>query len=102
MQIGFMPERGTIDAVFILRRMQEENHAKGKKAAFVLWTKRKLLTEYRGKCWNGLRKKGTPEVLARSVMSLYEGVKKSVRVEYELLEEFGHTKDLCCHLFQWC
>ena len=24
MQFGFMPERGTIDAVFILRRMQEE------------------------------------------------------------------------------
>ena len=31
MQFGFMPERGTIDAVFILRRMQEEYHAKGKK-----------------------------------------------------------------------
>ena len=26
MQFGFMPERGTIGAVFILRRMQEENH----------------------------------------------------------------------------
>ena len=31
MQFGFMPERGTIDAVFILRRMQEKYHAKGKK-----------------------------------------------------------------------
>ena len=31
MQFGFMPERGTIDAVFILRRMQEEYRAKGKK-----------------------------------------------------------------------
>ena len=31
MQFGFMPERGTIDAVFILRRMPEECHAKGKK-----------------------------------------------------------------------
>ena len=29
-QFGFMPERGIIDAVFILRRMQEEYHAKGK------------------------------------------------------------------------
>ena len=27
MQFGFMPERGTIDYVFILRRMQEEYHA---------------------------------------------------------------------------
>ena len=31
MQFGFMPERGTIDAVFILRRMEEEYHAKRKK-----------------------------------------------------------------------
>ena len=30
MQFGFMPERETIDAVFILRRMQEDYHAKGK------------------------------------------------------------------------
>ena len=31
MQFGSMPERGTIDNVFILRKMQEEHHAKGKK-----------------------------------------------------------------------
>ena len=31
MQFGFMPESGTIDAVFILRRMQEEYHAKQKR-----------------------------------------------------------------------
>ena len=30
-QFGFMTERGTIDAVFILRRLQEEYHARGKK-----------------------------------------------------------------------
>ena len=30
-QFGFMPERGTIVAVFILRWMQEEYHATGKK-----------------------------------------------------------------------
>ena len=31
MQFGFMLERGIIDAVFMLRRMQEKYHAKGKK-----------------------------------------------------------------------
>ena len=50
-----------------------------------------------------MRKKGTPEVLDRSVMSLYEGAKTRVRVGSELSEEFevkvGCTKDLCCHLF---
>ena len=28
-QFGFMSERGTIDAVFMLRRLKEEYHAKG-------------------------------------------------------------------------
>ena len=51
MQFFLIPNRGTIDAIFILRRMQEEYHAKGKKL-YVLWTKRKLLTEYQRKCWN--------------------------------------------------
>ena len=31
MQFGFMSERGRIDAVFIMRRLQEEYHAKEKK-----------------------------------------------------------------------
>ena len=34
-----------------------------------------------------LRKKGIPEVLVRSVMSLHEGAKTRVRVDSELLEE---------------
>ena len=35
-----------------------------------------------------MRKKGIPEVLVRSVMSLYEGAKTRVRVDSELSEEF--------------
>ena len=31
MEFGIMPERGTTHAVFILRRLQEEYHVKGKK-----------------------------------------------------------------------
>ena len=38
MQFGFMPERVTIDTVLILRRLQEEYHAKGKSCICVLWT----------------------------------------------------------------
>ena len=38
MQVRFMPERGTIDAVFMLRRLQKEYHAKGKSCICVLWT----------------------------------------------------------------
>ena len=35
MQFGFMPERGTTDTVFILRRMQKTYPAKGKKFVYV-------------------------------------------------------------------
>ena len=35
-----------------------------------------------------MRKKGILEVLVRSVMILYDGAKKSVRVDSELSEEF--------------
>ena len=37
MHFGFMLERGIIDAVFMLRRMQENYHAKGKNC-MCLWT----------------------------------------------------------------
>ena len=35
-----------------------------------------------------MRKKGVPKVLVRSVMSLYEGAKKRVRMDSRLSEEF--------------
>ena len=39
MQFGFMPERVAIDGVFILNRLQEEYHAKGKMLyIYILWT----------------------------------------------------------------
>ena len=49
-----------------------------------------------------MRKKGIPEVLVRSVMSLYEAASTRIRVDSELSEEFEVevrcTKGLCCHL----
>ena len=72
MQFGFMPDRGTINAVFILRRMQEEHHAKGKKLCFVDQEKAFDRVPTKVLEWV-MRKKGIPRVLVRSVMRLYEG-----------------------------
>ena len=88
MQFGFMPERGTIDAVFILRRLHEEYHAKGKKIVYVLCGPREIFDIVPRKVleW-ALRKKEMLEVLVRSVMSLCHGAKTRVWVDSELSEE---------------
>ena len=89
MQFGFMLERGTIYAAFILRRLQEEYHAKGKKLYMCFVDQEKAFDRVPRKMLElAMRKKGIPEVLDRSVMCLYEGAKTRVRVDSELSEEF--------------
>ena len=106
MQFGFMPER--VDAVFILRRMQEEYHAKGKKMYMCFVDPEKPFDRVPRKVleW-AMRKKGIPEVLVRSLMSLYEGAKTRVRVYSELSDEFEvkvqmyQVSVLSPSIFQW-
>ena len=53
MQFGFMSERGTIDAVFILRRKQEGHHAIGKKLCMCFVDLENAFDRVPRKCWNG-------------------------------------------------
>ena len=99
-QFGIMPERGTIDAALILRRQQGEYQSKGKSCmCFVDLDKgfdrvpRKVLE------W-AMMKKGIPEVLVRSMMSLYDATKTRMRVDSEeSKDKVGCTKDQCYQLF---
>ena len=89
MQFGFVPERGTIDAVFIVRRMQEEYHVKVKKLYMCFVDLLKAFDRVPRKVSKlTLMKKEILEVLVRSVMSLYEGAKTWDRVHSELSEVF--------------
>ncbi|XP_068692793.1 uncharacterized protein [Montipora foliosa] len=90
MQFGFMPGKGTIDAVFILRRLQEE-YLDNEKKLYVCFfvdlerafdrVPRKVLE------WT-MKKRGIPQAMVRAVMSFYKGAKTRVRVGLELSEEF--------------
>ena len=82
-----MPERGTIDAVFILRRMQEEYHAKGKSCTYFVDLEKALNRVTKKVLEWALMKQGILEVSVRLVMSLYEGAKMRVRVDSALSDE---------------
>ena len=84
-----MPEREIIDTVFILRRMQAEYHVNAKTLYMCFVGIEKAFDRVPRKVleW-ALRKKGIPQDLVRSVMSLYEGAKTWVRVDSELTEQF--------------
>ena len=73
--IFLLPDRETIDTVFILRRMQDEYHAKGKKLYMCLVDLIKIDRVPRKVLKWALRKKRIQEGLARSMMSRNDGEK---------------------------
>ena len=90
MQFGFMPGKGTTDALFILRRMQEEFRGKEKKLYMCFVDLEKAFDRVPRKVMEwALRKKSLPEVLVKAVMSLHVGSRTKVRVGSGLSEEFG-------------
>ena len=85
-----MPGKGTIDALFLVRRLQEEHPAKDKRMymCFVDLEKAFDRVPRRVMEW-AMRKKGLPEILVKAVMSLYEEAETKVRNGSGLSEEFS-------------
>ena len=75
-EFGFMPGKGTIDAEFILRRLQEEYLDKEKKLYMCFFDLEKAFDRVPRRVleW-AMRKRGIPKAMVRAVMSLYEGAK---------------------------
>ena len=72
MQFSFTPVKSTIDAVFILRQIQEEYLAKQKMLYMCFVNLEKALDRVPRKVveW-AMRKKGIPEAFVTAVMRLY-------------------------------
>ena len=89
MQFGFMPGKGTVDVIFIVRKMQEEYQKKDKKLYMCFVDMEKAFDRVQRKVieW-AMRKKGISEVIVRAVTSLYDGAETRVRVGPAYLEEF--------------
>ena len=89
-QYGFMPGRGTVNAVFVLRRFSEKFRAKIRSFFFIFvdlekafdWVPREVIGFV-------LRQKGVPENLVNGVMSPYKGSKTTASVDGELSRSFS-------------
>jgi len=79
MQFGFMKGKGTTDAIFIVRRMQEKFRAKGKKLYFAFVDLEKAFDRVPREVlrW-AMRKLGVEEWLVSAVLSMYTGAKTAV------------------------
>ena len=84
-----MPGKITVDAIFIVRRMQEEYQKKDKKVYMRFVDMEKAFDRVPRKVMEwAMRKKGLSEVMVRSVMSLYDGAKTRVSMGSAYSEEF--------------
>ena len=78
-----------MDAMFIVRRMQEEYEKKDKKLYMCFVDMEKAFDRVPRKVMEWpMRKKGLSEVIVREVMSLYDSAKTRVRVGSSYSEEF--------------
>jgi len=83
MQFGFMIGKGTTDAIFIVRQMQEKFRAKGKKLYFGFVNLEKAFGRVRREVirW-AMRKLGGEEWLVLAVMSIYIPMQKQLYKQF--------------------
>jgi len=83
MPFGFMKGKGTTDAIFIVRQMQEKFRAKGKKLYFGFVDLEKTFDRVPREVirW-AMRNLGVEEWLLSAVMSMYTGAKTLVKTIY--------------------
>ena len=89
MQYEFMPGRGAVDAVLVLRKLSEKFRDK-KKLFFIFVDLEKAfdLMHREVLCFN-VRLKGVQEYLVNEAMSLYKGCETAVSVDGELSSSFS-------------
>ena len=90
MQFGFVPGRGTTDAIFIIRQLQEKYIAANKQLYFAFVDLEKAFEGVPRKVllW-ALRSLGVDEWAVRDIQGMYTDVKSRVPVNGQYSKEFG-------------
>ena len=88
-QFGFMPGRGTTDAVFTHREIIEKYREKQRELHLVFIDLEKAYDRIpRQEVWRCLREKGTPEIYVRLIKDMYEDACTQVRSSVGLTNTF--------------
>ena len=78
-QFGFMPGRGTTDAIFAIRQLVEKHREKQTGLHMVFIDLEKAYDRVpRQEVWRSMREKGVPEKYVRMVQDMYEGASTQV------------------------
>ena len=90
MQFGFVPGRGTTDAIFLLRQLQEKYLGRRKNLYLAFVDLEKAFDRVQRRVvWWAMRKLGVDEWLVKIVQSMYMNARIRVRVNDSLSEEFS-------------
>ena len=88
-QFGFMPGKGTTDAIFILRQTMEKYNEKGKELHLVFIDLEKAYDRVpRQEVWRCMREKGVSEKYVRVVNDMYREATTQVRSSVGTTEKF--------------
>ena len=88
-QFGFVPGRGTTDAIFVVRQLQEKYLAANKRLYMAFVDLEKAFDRVPRKViWWALRKLGVDEWIVRLVQGMYSNARSRVRVGEGYSEEF--------------
>ena len=87
-QFGFVPGRGTTEAIFVVGQLQEKYLAANKRLYIAFVDLEKAFDQIPRKVWWALRKLGVKEWIVQLVQGMYANVRSCVRVGEGYSEEF--------------
>ena len=93
-QFGFMPGRGTTDAIFVVRQMLEKYGENQRELHLVFIDLEKAYDRVPREVWRCMREKRVSEKYVRLVKNMYDGARTQVRTCVGLTEKFGVTVGL--------
>ena len=87
--LGFLPGRGTVDAIFIVRQLMEKYRQGQKNLDIVFIDLEKAYDRVpREEIWRCLRLRGIPEYLVQSIMDMYQDSTTTIRTAVGETEPF--------------